>query len=155
MGIPTVADRVVQTAVKAVIEPIFEADFLPCSYGFRPNRRTHDAIAEIHQLASEPVNYHWVLEADIAACFDEIGHTPLLDRLRFRVKDKRLVALVRAFLKAGILTELGYREETHAGTPQGGLCSAEHNPPNEQCWVMRSAGPFALVRAGLKVERFA
>jgi RNA-directed DNA polymerase len=106
-----------------VIEPIFEADFLPCSYGFRPNRRTHDAIAEIHQLASEPVNYHWVLEADIAACFDEIGHTPLLDRLRFRVKDKRLVALVRAFLKAGILTELGYREETHAGTPQGGPLS--------------------------------
>jgi len=123
LGIPTVADRVVQTAVKAVIEPIFEADFSPCSYGFRPNRRTHDAIAEIHQLASEPVNYHWVLEADIAACFDEIGHTPLLDRLRIRVKDKRLVALVRAFLKAGILTELGYREETHAGTPQGGPLS--------------------------------
>ena len=82
LGIPTVADRVVQTAVKAVLEPIFEADFLPCSYGFRPNRRTHDAIAEIHHLASEPINYEWVLEADIAACFDEIGHTPLLERLR-------------------------------------------------------------------------
>ena len=123
LGIPTVADRVVQTAVKAVLEPIFEADFLPCSYGFRPNRRTHDAIAEIHHLASEPINYEWVLEADIAACFDEIGHTPLLERLRARIKDKRVVALVRAFLKAGILTELGDREETYAGTPQGGPLS--------------------------------
>jgi len=123
LGIPTVADRVVQTVLKAVLEPIFEADFLPCSYGFRPNRRTHDAIAEIHHLASEPINYKWVLEADIAACFDEIGHTPLLERLRVRIKDKRVVALVRAFLKAGVLTELGDREETYSGTPQGGPLS--------------------------------
>ena len=123
LGIPTVADRVVQTALKAVLEPVFEADFLPCSYGFRPNRRTHDAIAEIHHLASRPRDYHWVLEADIAACFDEIGHVPLLDRVRARIKDKRIVALVRAFLKAGILTKLGDREETRAGTPQGGPLS--------------------------------
>jgi RNA-directed DNA polymerase len=123
LGIPTVADRVVQTALKAVLEPIFEADFLPCSYGFRPNRRTHDAIAEIHHLASEPSNYHWVLEADIAACFDEIGHTPLLDRVRARIKDKRVCALVRAFLKAGVMTTVGDREETFTGTPQGGPLS--------------------------------
>ena len=106
-----------------MLEPIFEADFLPCSYGFRPKRRQHDAIAEIHDLASRPKEYHWVLEADIAACFDEIGHTPLLERLRRRVKDKRVVALVRAFLKAGILTELGDREESYSGTPQGGPLS--------------------------------
>ena len=123
LGIPTVADRVVQTALKAVLEPVFEADFLPCSYGFRPNRRTHDAIAEIHHLASRPRDYHWVLEADIAACFDEIGHVPLLDRVRARIKDKRVVALIRAFLKAGILTKFGDREETRAGTPQGGPLS--------------------------------
>jgi RNA-directed DNA polymerase len=123
LGIPTVTDRVVQTALKEVLEPIFEADFLPCSYGFRPKRRQHDAIAEIHKLASRPKEYHWVLEADIAACFDEIGHTPLLERLRRRVKDKRVVALVRAFLKAGILTELGDREESYSGTPQGGPLS--------------------------------
>ena len=127
LGIPTVADRVVQTALKAVLEPVFEADFLPCSYGFRPNRRTHDAIAEIHHLASRPRDYHWVLEADIAACFDEIGHVPLLDRVRARIKDKRVVALVRAFLKAGILTKFGDREKTRAGTPQGPLCAAAHN----------------------------
>jgi RNA-directed DNA polymerase len=74
LGIPTVLDRVVQAACKAVLEPVFEADFQPCSYGFRPNRRAHDAIAEIHHLASRPINYHWVLEADIAACLDASPH---------------------------------------------------------------------------------
>jgi len=131
LGIPTIADRVVQTALKAVLEPIFEADFLPCSYGFRPNRSTHDAIAEIHHLASRSNGYHWILEADIAACFDEIGHTPLLDRVRARIKDKRVCALVKAFLKAGILTEIGDREETYTGTPQGGATISvvgEHYP---------------------------
>jgi RNA-directed DNA polymerase len=123
LGIPTVADRVVQTSLRLVLEPIFEADFLPCSYGFRPNRRTHDAIAEVHYLASGSRKYHWILEADIAACFDEIGHTPLLGRVRARIKDKRVVGLVRAFLKAGILTGFGDREETNAGTPQGGPLS--------------------------------
>jgi RNA-directed DNA polymerase len=155
LGIPTVEDRVVQTALKAVIEPIFEADFLPCSYGFRPNRSTHDAVAEIHHLASEPINYHWVLEADIKACFDEIGHTPLLDRLRVRIKDKRVCALVKAFLKAGILTEFGGWEESYTGTPQGGLCAAAHNPPYEQCWVMRSVSPSGLVRTGPVPDRCA
>ena len=147
LGIPTIADRVVQASLKLVLEPIFEADFKPCSYGFRPRRRAHDAIAEIHHLASEPINYRWVFEADIKACFDEISHVALMDRLRVRIKDKRVCALVKAFLKSGVMIELGDREETLAGTPQGGLCSAEHNPPNEQCWVMRSAGLPALVGA--------
>ncbi|WP_328876958.1 reverse transcriptase domain-containing protein [Streptomyces sp. NBC_00299] len=75
LGIPTVADRVVQASLKALLEPIFEADFMPCSYGFRPNRRAHDAIAEIHHLSSGANKFHWVLEADIKACFDEIDHT--------------------------------------------------------------------------------
>jgi RNA-directed DNA polymerase len=123
LGIPTVLDRVVQAACKAVLEPVFEADFQPCSYGFRPNRRAHDAIAEIHHLASRPINYHWVLEADIAACFDEIDHVAVMDRVRARISDKRLCALVKAFLKAGILTELGDREESLTGTPQGGILS--------------------------------
>src|SRR5918912_932130 len=88
LGIATIRDRVVQASVKLVLEPIFEADFLPCSYGFRPNRRAHDAVAEIHFLGTH--SYEWVLEADIQACFDEIGHTPLLDRVRSRIKDKRI-----------------------------------------------------------------
>lgn len=123
LGIPTIADRVVQASLKAVLEPIFEADFKPCSYGFRPNRRAHDAIAEIHHFASESINYRWVLEADIKACFDEIDHTALMDRLRARIKDKRVCALVKAFLKSGVFTELGDREETLTGTPQGGILS--------------------------------
>ena len=121
LGIPTVADRVVQASLKAVLEPIFEADFQPCSYGFRPNRRAQDAIAEVQFYGTR--GYHWVLEADIKACFDEISHTALMDRLRARIKDKRVCALVKAFLKSGIMTELGDREETLTGTPQGGILS--------------------------------
>jgi RNA-directed DNA polymerase len=123
LGIPTVADRVVQASLKLVLEPIFEADFKPCSYGFRPNRRAHDALAEIHYFTANTRNYHWVLECDIKACFDEISHTALMDRLRVRIKDKRICALVKAFLKSGVLTELGNREETLTGTPQGGILS--------------------------------
>jgi RNA-directed DNA polymerase len=123
LGIPTVADRVVQAALKAVLEPIFEADFMPCSYGFRPSRRAHDAIAEIHHLSTGTRKYHWVLEADIRACFDQIDHTALMVRLRRRIKDKRVGALVKAFLKAGVMTTAGHREETPAGTPQGGILS--------------------------------
>jgi RNA-directed DNA polymerase len=123
LGIPTVLDRVVQAACKAVLEPIFEADFLPCSYGFRPNRRAQDAIAEIHHFTSRPSNYHYVLEADIAACFDEIDHVAVMDRVRRRIKDKRLANLVKAFLKAGVLNDLGDREESLTGTPQGGILS--------------------------------
>ena len=121
LGIPTVTDRVVQAALKLVLEPIFEADFEPVSYGFRPERRAHDAIAEIHLFGSR--GYRWVLDADIEACFDRIDHTALLGRVRARVKDKRVVALVKAFLKAGILTELGEFEDTWTGTPQGGILS--------------------------------
>ena len=123
LGIPTIADRVVQASLKLVLEPIFEADFKPCSYGFRPNRRAQDAITEIHYLNSGPRAYRWVLECDIKACFDEISHTALMKRLRARIKDKRVCGLVRAFLKSGVLTELGDREDTHTGTPQGGILS--------------------------------
>ena len=77
LGIPTATDRAVQAALKLVLEPIFEADFQPSSYGFRPRRRAQDAIAEIHYLASPTRSYEWVFEADIAACFDEIDHTTL------------------------------------------------------------------------------
>jgi RNA-directed DNA polymerase len=123
LGIPTVADRVVQASLKAVLEPIFEADFKPCSYGFRPNRRAQDAIAEIHHLTTGTRKYHWVLECDIKACFDEISHVALMDRLRARIKDKRVRALVKAFLKSGVFTELGDREEALSATPQGGILS--------------------------------
>jgi RNA-directed DNA polymerase len=121
LGIPTVTDRVVQASVKLVLEPIFEADFHPCSYGFRPNRRAHDAVAETRFFASR--SYEWVVEGDIEACFDTIDHTALLGRVRRRVGDKRVLALVTAFCKAGILTETGHTQDTSMGTPQGGILS--------------------------------
>jgi RNA-directed DNA polymerase len=75
LGIATITDRVVQASLKLVLEPVFEADFLPCSYGFRPGRRTHDAVAEVHHFTSR--TYEWVVEGDIKACFDEISHCAL------------------------------------------------------------------------------
>lgn len=121
LGIPTVRDRVVQAAPKLVLEPIFEADFAPCSYGFRPGRRTQDAIAEIHYLTSR--SYEWVVDADISACFDEIDHRALMGRVRARIGDRRALALVAAFLRAGILGEDGVERDTATGTPQGGILS--------------------------------
>ena len=121
LGIPTVRDRVVQAALKLVLEPLFEADFQPCSYGFRPRRRAQDAIAEIHHLCSR--SYEWVVEGDIEACFDRIDHTALMGRVQVRVADKRVLALVKAFLRAGIMTEQAGFEDTVTGTPQGGILS--------------------------------
>ena len=123
LGIPTPTDRVVQAALKLVLEPIFEADFQPSSYGFRPRRRAQDAIAEIHYLASPTRSYEWVFEADIAACFDEIDHTALMGRVRARISDKRVLGLVKAFLAAGVLGEDAVRRDTLTGTPQGGILS--------------------------------
>jgi RNA-directed DNA polymerase len=121
LGIPAARDRVVQAAIKVVAEPILEADFRPCSHGFRPGRRAQDAIAEIHFLASR--SYEWVLETDVAACFDEIDHTALMGRLRRRIGDKRVLALVKAFLKAGVLSEDSVQRDTVTGIPQGGILS--------------------------------
>jgi RNA-directed DNA polymerase len=122
LGIPVLVDRIVQASLKLVLEPIFEADFDPASYGFRPGRNAHDAIADIHRLASEPCNYHWVFEADIKACFDNIDHGYLMDTVAERIKDKKLRALLWRFLKAGIMSE-GALEPSDTGTPQGGIKS--------------------------------
>lgn len=121
LGIPTVADRVVQASLKQVLEPILETDFSNSSYGFRPGRRAQDAIADIRHFAYN--GYEWVFEADIASCFDEISHTALLGRLRRRIGDKRVLALVTAFLKAGVLDQEGLTRPTSSGTPQGGILS--------------------------------
>ena len=121
LGIATVRDRVVQAALKLVLEPIFEADFKPCSYGFRPRRRAQDAIAEIHFFCSR--SYEWVIEGDVENCFDEISHSALLGRVRERIADRRVLALVKAFLKAGVLSEDGVERDTLTGTPQGGILS--------------------------------
>jgi RNA-directed DNA polymerase len=121
LGIPTARDRTVQAALKLVLEPILEADFQPCSYGFRPRRRAQDAIEEIFFYTTH--SYQWVLEGDIKSCFDEISHVGLMDRLRNRIGDKRVLALVKSFLKAGILGEDQVQRDTVTGIPQGGILS--------------------------------
>lgn len=123
LGIPTVEDRVVQASLKLVIEPIFEADFKACSYGFRPMRRAQDAVAEIHYFGSGVRNYEHVFEGDIEACFDNIDHAALMGRIRRRVGDKQVLLLIKAFLRAGILDERGLDRKTITGTPQGGVLS--------------------------------
>jgi RNA-directed DNA polymerase len=123
LGIPTLKDRVCQMALKLVLEPIFETGFYPSSYAYRPGRRAQDAIAEIVHFTKAPSNYEWVIETDIEACFDRLPHCLILDEVRRRIKDKRVLALVRAFLKAGLMSETGRLERTVTGTPQGGIAS--------------------------------
>jgi RNA-directed DNA polymerase len=121
LGIATITDRVVQASLKLVLEPIWETDFHPCSYGFRPERRAHDAVAEVRLFTSK--SYEWIVEGDITACFDEISHPALMDRVRRRVGDNRVLALVKAFLKAGILGEDRVLRDSDTGTPQGSILS--------------------------------
>ena len=121
LGIPTLKDRVAQMALKLVMEPIFESGFYPSSYAYRPGRRAQDAIAEIYLFAIH--SYEWIVETDIEACFDQLPHCLIVDEVRRRIIDKRLLALVRSFLKAGVMTETGRLERTLTGTPQGGIAS--------------------------------
>jgi group II intron reverse transcriptase/maturase len=120
LGIPVVRDRVVQTAVKIVIEPIFEADFQPCSFGFRPKRSAHDANEVIRQTANR--GYDWVVDADIETYFDTIDQEKLMGMVAKRISDRRMLKLIRKFLRAGILEDGKVRTAT-AGTPQGGVLS--------------------------------
>jgi len=121
LGIPTLKDRVVQMALKLVMEPIFESDFYPSSYAYRPGRRAQDAIAEIHLFTTH--SYEWIVETDVEACFDRLPHCLIGDEVRRRIADKHVLLLVRAFLKAGVMTETGRLERTVTGTPQGGIAS--------------------------------
>src|SRR5918996_105592 len=132
LGIPTVKDRVVQSAVLDIIEPVFEADFAHTSYGFRPGRGCHGALEHIRR-AIQPMRrgedgrrttppYQWAIEGDIKGCFDHIDHHLLMDRIRLRIRDRKVTRLITSFLKAGVLEDMSYLR-TDAGTPQGGIIS--------------------------------
>jgi len=120
LGIPAVRDRVAQAAVKLVIEPIFEADFLPCSYGYRPGRSAQDAAQEIWKWLN--MGLENVLDADIKSCFDTIPHDRLLRAVARRISDGYAMKLVKMWLKSGVMVGGGV-EATDVGTPQGGVLS--------------------------------
>jgi RNA-directed DNA polymerase len=125
LGIPTVRDRTVQTAVLQIIEPIFEADFKDCSYGFRPNRSAHQALEKIRRLLKE--GYSGVYDGDLKACFDTIPHDKLLDCVEQRIADRQIIKLIKWWLRAPVVEECedGKKDISYPkkGTPQGGIIS--------------------------------
>jgi len=120
LGIPTVRDRVVQAALRAVLEPIFERDFAAQSYGFRPGRGCKDALRRVDTLLKQ--GYRWVVDADLKSYFDTIPHQELMERVKAKVVDGRVLSLLEEFLRQGVLEEMNFWTPEE-GTPQGGVIS--------------------------------
>jgi RNA-directed DNA polymerase len=120
LSIPAIRDRVVQAALKIVLEPIFEADMLACSFGFRPKRSAHDALQVV--IDESFGGQRWVVETDIANCFTAIPHDRLISALSERICDRNVLALLHAFLRAGVMEDGAVRRPV-SGTPQGGVIS--------------------------------
>lgn len=122
LGIATLKDRVVQMLLKMVLEPIWESDFLNCSNGFRPRRKTMDCIAALDSYVNNRNKYYWVIEGDIKGAFDNVQHDILLKCLAERIADRRILRLIARFLKAGLMED-GLFRHTELGVPQGSICS--------------------------------
>jgi RNA-directed DNA polymerase len=135
LGIPNIRDRVVQTAAKLVLEPLFEADFAPDSYGFRPKRAAHDALDAIQAALAHGMC--WVIDADVTAYFDTIPHDRLMKTVAQRVVDGAMLALVKRFLEAPVIDERdgGRPRRPQQGTPQGGVISPCWRTCTCICWT--------------------
>jgi group II intron reverse transcriptase/maturase len=120
LSVPSVRDRIVQAATKIVIEPVFEADFLPCSFGFRPQRAQQDALQVLIDEAWQ--GRRWVVESDVASCFETIPHDRLLQAVEERICDRHVLKLLRGMLRAGVMQD-GAVHRPVTGTPQGGIVS--------------------------------
>jgi group II intron reverse transcriptase/maturase len=119
LGIPTLEDRIVQQALRMLMEPIFEADFYTCSHGFRRNRFTHTALRDVCRMYPRTT---WTIEGDITGCFDNISHGRLMKAVEKRIADGKVLAIIRKFLAAGYMEQWQYHK-TYSGTPQGGVLS--------------------------------
>ncbi len=151
LGLPSWSDKLLGEVMRLLLEAYYEPTFSDRSHGFRPGRGCHTALREVAETWTGTT---WFTEEDIARCFEQFDHDVLLGTLGEKIHDNRFLRLIKQMLQAGYLEDWKWNA-TLSGTPQGGLCSAEHKDPNEQCWVMRSAGLPGLVRAGPGVERCA
>ena len=129
LGIPTAVDRVFQQAIAQTLTPIYEPKFAETSYGFRPGRSTHDALKKCLEYIND--GYKYVVDMDLEKFFDTVNQSKLIQLLSQDIEDGRVISLIHKYLRAGAVVCKKF-EETEAGVPQGGLCAAEHNPPNEQ-----------------------
>src|SRR6202140_5149758 len=141
LSIPAVRDRVAQAALKTVIEPIFEADMLECSFGFRPRRSQHDALQVLVDEAWD--GRRWVAESDVSNCFRAIPHDGLMSAIEERISDRHVLKLLRAMLRAGVMQDGAVTRDV-AGTPQGGvispcLCNVYLHRLDRQ-WAARGTG---------------
>lgn len=126
LGIPTVTDRWIQQAIAQVLTTVYDPTFSPHSYGFRPNKRGHDAVRQAKCYLDQ--GHTWVIDMDLEKFFDKVNHDRLMRTLSKRITDGRVLKLIRRYLQAGIM-EHGLISPNTEGTPQGGLCKASHKPP--------------------------
>ena len=139
LGIPSFRDKLLQEAVRMILEAIYEPIFYDQSHGFRPKRSCHTALM---QISRDFRGVKWFIEGDIKGCFDNINHKVLISGIEDKIKDSKFVNVIRMFLKAGYIEDFEYHG-TISGTPQGSLCGARHNEPYAERVIMLSKGAIS------------